>query len=67
MIGDKQALMDALDRLASGAVYDHDVSMLRNAVQRLDEMDDLVDAVCSCRTAEIPVLRLKHDQNGGRS
>lgn len=70
MIADRQSLMNAIDRLAEGAVFQHDVELLRGAVERLDEMDDLVDAVCSCRTQEIPILRgvnLSHACRGGRA
>ena len=57
MIADRASLDAALDRIATGIVNAADVAHLRGAVARLDEMDDLVDAVCSCRTQEIPVLR----------
>ena len=57
VIADRASLDAALDRIATGIVNEGDVAVLRGAVARLDEMDDLVDAVCSCRTQEIPVLR----------
>lgn len=70
MIGNRASLDAALDRIATGLIFEHDVSLLRSAVAALDEMDDLVDAVCSCRTQEIPIIRAaalsrRDDDHGG--
>jgi hypothetical protein len=69
MIADKHSLLKIIDDIESGEIDDleHGLTLLRNAVQRLDEMDDLVDAVCTCRTVEIPILRRKLDEGMGRA
>lgn len=66
MISNKRQLLEDLDFIERGLVSGVRVRRLREAVQRLDEMDDLVDAVCSCRTQEIPVLRMRDDDAPGR-
>lgn len=57
MIADKHSLLEIIDRIETGIINAADIATLRGVVQRLDEMDDLVDAVCSCRTQEIPIIR----------
>lgn len=57
MIADKGRLLAILDDIERGLINAPDIAELRRAVTRLDEMDDLVDAICSCRTSEIPVVR----------
>lgn len=59
MIPDKFRLLGIIDRIEIGIINAAEVRTLREAVQRLDEMDDLVDAVCTCRTQEIPVIRMR--------
>ena len=57
MIPDRAQLDAIIDRIETGIINAADIATLRGAIQRLDEMDDLVDTVCSCRTQEIPVIR----------
>jgi hypothetical protein len=57
LLTDKFKLLEIIDRLEIGLINRDDINILRGAVQRLDEMDDLLDTVCSCRTQEIPILR----------
>ena len=57
MLSDIQKLHEIIDRVETGIIKRDDIIALRGAVTRLDEMDDLVEAVCSCRTQEIPILR----------
>lgn len=57
MLSDKAKLHAIIDRIEVGLINRDDIITLRGAVERLDELDDLVDAVCACRTQEIPVLR----------
>jgi hypothetical protein len=61
MLSDKAKLHAIIDRIEVGLINRDDIIALRGAVERLDELDDLVDAVCACRTQEIPILR---GQNG---
>jgi hypothetical protein len=60
MIADKRALLEIIDRIETGIINETDVATLRGVVERLDEMDDLVDTVCSCRTSEIPIIKDAH-------
>lgn len=57
MINNRAALDAALDRIEVGLVNADDVALLRSAINQLDEIDDLVDVLCSCRTQEIPIIR----------
>lgn len=57
MLPDKDRLNRILDDIERGLINQDDVLYLRDAIERLDELDDLVDTVSSCRTQEIPVLR----------
>lgn len=67
MLADKARLLAIIDDIERGLVNQHHVAELRHAVQRLDELDDLVEAVCACRTQEVPILRhLLEDDAPGR-
>jgi hypothetical protein len=57
MIADKGQLLAIIDNVERGLIMEADMITLRRAIERLDEMDDLVDTVCSCRTQDIPVVR----------
>lgn len=59
MISDKETLLGIIERVATGTATTEDALILEGVVQRLDELDDLVDAVCSCRTQEIPIVQLR--------
>jgi hypothetical protein len=56
VISDKANLMTIIDDIERGLVCEEYIRILRQLVERLDEMDDLVDTVCSCRTQDIPVV-----------
>jgi hypothetical protein len=58
MIHDKAILKAALDRCATGVFSEADIVILGEAIERLDELDDLVDTICTCRTQEIPTIKL---------
>lgn len=57
MLNDKQALLAIVARVETGAATYADALALRGLIQRVDELDDLVDQICSCRTQEIPIIR----------
>jgi hypothetical protein len=61
MIADKDHLHSIIDKIEIGLINAGEIKELRRLVDRLDELDDLVDAICSCRTQEIPMLRGKQD------
>lgn len=62
MLNDKAKLHAMIDRLEVGLINHADIVNLRGLVERLDEMEDLVDVVCSCRTQEIPMIRMGSKQ-----
>jgi len=57
MLSDRASLNLIIDRIETGIINEADIEILRDVITRLDELDDLVDAVCSCRRDEIPILR----------
>jgi hypothetical protein len=61
MIADKDHLHSIIDKIEVGLINAGEITELRRLVDRIDELDDLVDAICSCRTQEIPTLRGKQD------
>jgi hypothetical protein len=67
MINNEWELRKIIER-ASVILRPDEVDQLRGLINRVSELDDLVEAVCACRTQEIPMIMkrdLRDDQHGG--
>ncbi len=56
MIQNEWELNKIIER-ASVILRPDEVDQLRALIKRVDELDDLVEAVCACRTQEVPIIR----------
>lgn len=54
-----QSLLDLVARAERGALLPGEAQILRDAIQSLAELTDMVNRECGCATGQIPVVKIE--------